>query len=216
MKTRATSILSFGLASLLASQVLFAPIAGARTIFYDDFRGTDRLSERTWDTKGSKQTITLDGERACADVQTGAMHTGEVNSPHVRVAYSFTAASSEGFETYVVAGTGSQLFIVGCDGGYGEGQCTPIIRRVVKGEGDTVGPSTRDSGVGFSTNTEYQLEADFDDGLVTLQISDANGRVLATTGLSLGETFSEFGFGVGRMSDSKLSCIDDFRIEELD
>lgn len=216
MTTRVRLILGLGLASALAAQVLFVPIATAGTIFFDDFRGANELAERNWDTKGSKQPMILDGERACADVQTGALYTATIDSAHVRVSYSFSAAGSEGFETYVVAGTGSQLFIVGCDGGYGHGQCTPTIRPATKGGNDTVGPSAREARVDFTSDTPYRIEADFNDGLVTLQISDASGQVLATAGLSLNESFSQFGFEVGRMRDAKLSCVDDFRIEELD
>jgi len=203
--------------ALIASLLAFAPAvpAQARTLFFEDFDYSGgSLAEGQWTTTPEKSPAIANGQ-ACGDVQSGAVYDTDIDSAHVRVSYSFSAASPDGFETYVVAGTGSQLFIAGCDGGYGEGMCTPTIRRVIKGSGDTVGPSTSGKGVPLTPNTSYRVEVEFNDGLITLAIADGAGQVLATLDASLGETFTQYGVGVGRMTDGLLSCVDDFRIEDL-
>lgn len=187
--------------------------AGTSSLFFDDFeRANQPLASGSW-ISGGGSSPRIDAGRACADVQAAGIFAGKVAGKHVRISYSFIAADTEGLEAYVVLTAGDRVYIVGCDGG--GGACTPTIRSPLDGGGDDGGPQSRGSKMSLSANTTYRLSVELDDGLITLNISDASGNAVANLALSVTESFDTCGLVVGRTADGHLTCADDFRIEEL-
>ena len=190
--------------------VLSTAASAAQTIFFDDFNGPNGgLDGLNW----SDSAAAIVGEQMCGDVQSFGLYAQPITGKHVRVSYEFSASDPSGFESYVVTQAGSQTFLMGCDGGFGE-FCTPKIAR-----------DTTDLVVGAAvpmvTGKAYRVQGEIKEGVLTLKISDPSipdecSAVLATLDMDTGTRFTEVGLSVGRKADGKLTCADDFRVEDLD
>jgi hypothetical protein len=208
----------------------------SRTVFFDDFDRADGPIGWPWGTIAgapSGPRLTIAEHRACGDVQTVGMYDTLLTGTHTRVSYSFAATDPSGFESYVITGTTCSnnptvcaqdadcgaggtcqpAYMVGCSGGWnGAGACLPRISYV--GGGGTVLGRTG-TPIPMKVNTSYRVEAEFNDGLISVTIADAEGQVLGGLALSTSQRFAHFGLLVGRSADSHLTCADDFRIEDL-
>eukprot|EP00035_Acanthoeca_spectabilis_P007700 m.140979 g.140979 ORF g.140979 m.140979 type:complete len:224 (+) comp14048_c0_seq1:1946-2617(+) len=220
-----TLILLTPVAGLLTSASAYSAHSseggGWTTVFSDSFTRPDGPIGASYITGlNGTPPLNITSHAACANTQSVALYAHQLatHTAH-RIQYAFTPHSDEGFEAYALAATGSgpapsnltTIWVVGCDGGFGQ-TCTPTIRTVVG-----AGAAVRGAPIVMTLGTTYNFEATFAESTgVTLTIANSTGvhgnisAPLAAVGAA-----SWFGFLVGRGSQQP-SCVSSFEIEASD
>jgi hypothetical protein len=158
----------------------------------------------------------------CSNTQAVAIYKKELTKAAHRITYNFVPHSVEGFETYVIASSGSpeaptfntsQIITIGCDGGFSN-TCTPTIKAIADEAN-----ATRGAPVKMEVGGNYSIEVTFSgpgsSGVVTLTIgNNTNNQILSTLSAKSGFASMSrwFGLLVGR-GGGAASCSSDFTIQ---
>ncbi|HYD47751.1 MAG TPA: thrombospondin type-1 domain-containing protein [Terriglobales bacterium] len=201
-----------GIAALASVLATAATPAAAVTIFGDRFERADGALGSSWSSTnglGLPPATIVSGE-ACADDHGIATVAAPLTATNVQTSFTFHAPASENFEVYALAFDGDGgLYVAGCAGSNGS-NCTPKIEKLG-------GAKVEGTDVPLTANTPYELIAGFHaDGAITLSLRTAGGTELAALNASTSGNFAELGVLIGRESDSNLTCVNDFKIEDLD
>lgn len=184
------------------------------TVFSDDFNRADGpLGPPHWNVSLAPTPLVIANGAACADDHGVAIYASTLDGARARVSFRFVATSPDGLEAHALAVTrGGTVYYLGCDGGAGSGLCAPAI-----GIASGAAPQRLASGppVALAAGVSYRIEATLDGRALGLRLLDGSDTVLATLAATSSATFTQVGVVAGRQSDGALTCVDDFRLEDL-
>jgi len=154
--------------------------------------------------------------KLCADNHAIAYwKTSVKRSATYRISYLFSAATNQGYETYIMAGmnvTDASTFssyLIGCDGG-GSNGCNPHLKLLQLPNNTNLADGITPP---LQPNRQYKFIATYKNGLATFRVYISNRLLTVVTGKVSFAGRYYLGVLVGR---SGLSCIDDLSIQATD